>query len=101
MPERAVTTCTNHCGQCHRHFHSLAGFDAHHRLDETGWPRCLDPLDLVDLTGNERLEALTEHGECRMYAETQYDVTIWTIAGARERFTHWHEKGPESPAAAA
>lgn len=75
-----ATTCTSHCSQCGRHFHSLKAFDAHHDRDDTGWPVCLDPLDLVDRDGRERLVALTEHGECRMYAEFQRDVTIWTHA---------------------
>ena len=93
-----TTTCTYHCSQCGRHFHSLGGFDAHHRVDETGWPRCLDPIDLVDLTGKERLEALTHDGECRVYAERQTGVTIWTVAGSRERLGHIYRKGPEGSA---
>lgn len=71
-------TCTNHCSQCGRHFHSLRAFDIHHDHDETGWPVCLDPLDLLDRGGAERLVALGA-GECRMY-EPQFGVTVWTIA---------------------
>jgi hypothetical protein len=103
MLERALpaVTCTNHCGSCHRHFHSLDAFDAHHRRDEEGWVVCLDPVDLVDLTGKDRLEALTEHGECRMYTDVQRNVTIWTVAGSREKAARWRARASESPSAAA
>jgi hypothetical protein len=80
-----ATTCTYHCSQCGRHFHSLDGFDVHHERDDTGWPVCLDPLDLIDRDGRVRLEVVTTDGECRVYAEVQRGVTIWTTAGARER----------------
>lgn len=73
-------TCTNHCGQCSRHFHSLEAFDLHHARDESGWPICLDPIDLVDRDGRERLVALTTRGECRIY-ERVVGVTIWTVVG--------------------
>lgn len=76
-----MTTCTNHCSQCGRHFHSLEAFDTHHSHDETGWPVCLDPLDLVDRDGRERLVALSRDGECRIYAKVEHHVTIWTVAG--------------------
>ena len=98
MAERGtpITTCTNHCSACRLHFHSLAAFEAHRR----GFA-CLAPADLVDLTGRDRLEVLTEHGECRMYETVERDVTIWTMAGSRERIAHWRENAPvgSSPAA--
>jgi hypothetical protein len=90
----------------------LDAFDIHHEHDETGWPHCLDPLDLRDRDGRDRLEALTHDGECRVYAEVKHDVTIWTTAGSREKVAAWRaasdarrsvsgEKAPEglSPAA--
>ena len=73
------TTCTNHCGQCGRHFHSLEAFDLHHEHDETGWPVCLGPVDLKDRDGRERLALLTDEGECRMYADVKTKVAIWTL----------------------
>jgi hypothetical protein len=96
-----TTTCTNHCGACGRHFHSLEAFDIHHDHDETGWPICLDPLDLLDRDGRARLEALTEHGECRVYEPLQTDVTIWTMAGSRERMAQVFAKAPVGPPEAA
>jgi hypothetical protein len=92
----SVTTCTNHCSQCGRHFHSLAAFDTHHQRDDTGWPVCLDPVDLVDRDGRERLVALTEHGECRMYADAQRDVTIWTTAQSAEKIAQWRGNAVET-----
>ena len=79
-----TVTCTNHCGQCGRHFHSLSAFDAHHEHDEDGWPVCLDPLDLLDRDKKERLVALTYLGECRAY-DVATDVTIWTEAKGLEK----------------
>jgi hypothetical protein len=96
-----VITCRYHCSPCGRCFHSLDAFDAHHQRDEDGWPQCLDPLDLVDRGGRERLEALTEHGECRVYADVKRDVTIWIVAGSRERVARWREKASESAPQAA
>jgi hypothetical protein len=84
-----ILTCTNHCGTCHRHFHSLEAFDLHKEHDETGWPHCLDPIDLEDRDGKPRLVELGR-GECRMYAEVKRDVIIWTSArdlgGIQRRF---------------
>lgn len=80
-----MTTCTNHCSQCGRHFHSLEAFDVHHDHDETGWPVCLDPLDLLDRYGKERLVALTDDGECRMYPpDAERHITIWTTARSKD-----------------
>ena len=81
MTAGATVTCTNHCSACNRHFHSLQAFDAHHIRDDTGWPVCLDPVDLEDRFGYPRLVALTEHGACRVYAKPQTDCKIWTMAG--------------------
>ena len=92
------TTCTYHCSPCGRHFHSLEAFDLHHERDHTGWPHCLDPLDLLDRDGRARLAALTKNGECRVYAEVKRGVTIWTTAGSVERGRRRREKAPESPA---
>ena len=81
-----VTTCTGHCSQCDRHFHSLEAFDLHHERDDTGWPACLDPLDLEDRDGKPRLQALTTEGECRMYPpKVERGVTIWTLPRNLER----------------
>ena len=88
------TNCTNHCGACGRHFHSLSGFDLHHQRDANGWPHCMDPLDLQDRDGRPRLEALTHDGICRMYREEQRGVTVWTVAGSRERLARVHGKVP-------
>jgi hypothetical protein len=73
-----MTTCTYHCSPCGRHFHSLEAFDLHHDHDETGWPICLDPLDLLDRRGREQLVALTDQGKCRLRGN-QDDITIWTM----------------------
>ena len=73
-----LTTCTSHCGQCGRHFHSVKTFDSHHVKDKTGWPQCVDPLDLPEIAPARELVALTRIGECRMYAQLERDVTIWT-----------------------
>lgn len=73
----------------------------HHERDATGWPRCLDPLDLKDRDGKDRLVALTEHGECRMYEETEYDVTVWTGAESLERARRVFRNAPETPGEAA
>ena len=101
MADKTVT-CTNHCGACHRHFHSLDAFDLHHDHDADGRTFCLDPVDLVDRGGKQRLEALTTAGECRVYAQTRYGVTIWIVAGSRERARGvWHADAPESPVQAA
>lgn len=85
-----VTTCTNHCSQCGRHFHSVAAFDIHLARDETGWPVCLDPIDLEDRDGRPRLEVLSTEGECRMYDDgsgtnIKRPVMVWTTAGTAER----------------
>lgn len=105
MASETTTTCTNHCGACGQHFHSLGGFEIHRigSFDDPDDPRrCAHAIDLLDRDGKERLEIVTEHGECRMYAETLYDVTIWTMAGNRERAQAlWGEKAPESPVEAA
>jgi hypothetical protein len=90
------TNCTYHCSPCGRHFHSLNAFDAHHEHDETGWPICLDPLDLEDRDGKPRLVALTHDGACRMYADAeQYGVTVWTTADYK-RMGAYFTPGPES-----
>jgi hypothetical protein len=86
-------TCTNHCSQCGRHFHSLEAFDVHHEHDETGWPVCLDPLDLEDRDGRSRLIALGV-GECRVYPEVERDVTIWTTARYKRLGAYFD--GPQS-----
>lgn len=101
MAKSPVTTCTSHCGHCHRHFHSLDAYDIHLEHDKDGWPHCLDPVDLVDRDGRERLEVLTTEGECRMYVEVQRDVTVWTTVGSRERVARWRARASESPAQAA
>jgi len=82
-------TCTNHCGACGRHFHSLKAFDLHRigdyaSNDPETRRRCADPLDLEDRDGRPRLIALGL-GECRMRAEVLHDVTIWTTADYRAR----------------
>lgn len=82
-----MTTCTNHCGPCGRHFHSLAAFDIHKQHDADGWPHCLDPLDLQDRDGRQRLEALTHAGRCEAYEPVRLGVTVWTTAGSRERLS--------------
>ena len=89
-----ATNCTNHCGMCGRHFHSLAGFDVHHAHDKDGQSHCMDPLDLQDRDGRPRLEALTHDGICRMYREDQHGVTVWTVAGSRERLARVHREAP-------
>lgn len=88
MARHKTTTCTYHCSQCGRHFHSLTSFDAHQRDDENRWPVCLSPFDVLDRDDKERLVALTEHGECRMMGlnangspREDPDATIWTLAG--------------------
>jgi hypothetical protein len=84
-------TCTNHCSRCGRHFHSTRAFDIHLAHDETGWPVCLDPLDLEDRDGKPRLEALTTDGTCEIGSHAdeypppvEHGVTIWVKAGSRE-----------------
>jgi hypothetical protein len=61
----------------------------------------MDPVDLQDRDGRPRLEALTHDGICRMYREDQYGVTVWTVAGSRERLARVHGKAsvdlPEAP----
>ena len=85
-----TVTCTNHCGACGRHFHSLVAFDMHRVGDfasndpEMG-RHCESPLDLLDKNGEMRLEALTEDGVCRVYEPAEAHVTIWTTTGATER----------------
>lgn len=91
-----ATTCQYHCSPCGRHFHSLRAFDVHHTRDEEDRLVCLDPLDLVDRDGRERLEALTHEGECRVYSEHRIGVTIWIMAGSRERMGQIYGKAPES-----
>ena len=91
------TTCTYHCSPCGRHFHSLEAFDLHHERDHTGWPHCLDPLDLLDRDGKARLVALTEAGECRVHSETKRGVTIWTSARSADAVARWRAKAPQGP----
>jgi hypothetical protein len=79
-----MTTCTYHCSPCGRHFHSLAAFDVHHERNDDGWPCCAAPLDLVDKHGQERLVALTDAGECRVYSDVEHGVMIWTGAGYKQ-----------------
>lgn len=88
-----ATNCTYHCSVCGRHFHSLGGFDLHHERDSAGWPHCMDPVDLQDRDGRPRLEALTHSGICRVYGD-QHGVTVWTVAGSRERLARVHGKAP-------
>lgn len=95
-----ATNCTYHCAACGRHFHSLGGFDLHHHHDKEGRSTCMDPVDLQDRDGRPRLEALTHDGICRIYEE-QRGVTVWTVAGSRERLAKVHGKAsvglPEAP----
>jgi hypothetical protein len=76
-----MTNCTNHCGACGLHFHSLAAFDAHRQGDyakPTGTEEgrhCVHPFDM-----DGRLVAITEYGVCKMYAEPQIGITVWTLA---------------------
>lgn len=81
-----ATTCTNHCGACGQHFHSLHGFDAHRTgdysrpLGSLGGRRCLD-AELVDA-----LAPLTVDGVCRICrGPEQHGVTIYTTADYKER----------------
>jgi len=55
----------------------------------------MDPLDLQDRDGRPRLEALTHDGICRI-REEQRGVTVWTVAGSRERLAKAHGKVPVS-----
>jgi hypothetical protein len=84
MSDAHIYHCQYHCGACGRHFSSIDGFDLHKMHDAAGWPHCLDPLDLEDRAGHPRLEALTHDGRCRAY-ETLHGVTVWTVAGSREK----------------
>lgn len=86
-----TTTCTHHCSQCGRCFHSLESFDLHHEHDESGWPVCLDPLDLRDRDGLERLVTSTTAGECRVYATVNRSATIWTTARSAEIMARWQQ----------
>jgi hypothetical protein len=76
-----MTNCTYHCGACHMHFHSLRSFDAH----RTG-RHCTHPHDHPD----GKFALLTETGICRMYAETAYDVSIWTLRADLDRARGLH-----------
>jgi hypothetical protein len=55
----------------------------------------MDPIDLQDRDGRPRLEALTHDGICRI-REEQHGVTIWTVAGSRERLGKVFPKGSVS-----
>jgi hypothetical protein len=102
MPK--TVTCTNHCGSCGLHFHSVKAFDAHRQGDFASndpvlGRHCVHPLDM-----DGRLVALTGDGVCRMYEDAsrpgegvQRQVTIWTLAGFEERSRQLrvaHESGP-------
>ena len=85
-----ATTCTNHCGACGRHFHSLAAFDMHRvgdfsSNDPETRRRCESPLDLLDQDGEMRLVKITETGVCRAYEPAEAPVEVWTVAGSLER----------------
>jgi hypothetical protein len=101
-----VKTCTYHCSKCGRHFHSLESFDAHRTGNyasddpETG-RRCLAPCEVLDARGLERLVAITEEGECRLYAKTERNVTIWTLRREPGRFARIRSDAAESLAQAA
>jgi hypothetical protein len=58
-------------------------------------------MDLEDRDGKPRLEALTADGECRIGSPPSSGVTIWTVAGSRERVAAWREKHAHSPVRAA
>lgn len=74
---KRTPTCRWHCGGCHRHFTSLATFDAH-RKGEYG----VDGLDGRHCTEPEGME--TVEGVCRMYGEPT-EATIWVDGEARKR----------------
>jgi hypothetical protein len=73
--------CRYHCSPCGRHFSSLDAFDLHHVRDDTGWPVCVDPIDLEEMKGKPILAVLTTDGVCDVYAEKVENVTIWARAG--------------------
>jgi hypothetical protein len=95
-----TTCCTSHCSPCGRHFHSVAAFDLHRVGKFATGRHCASPNELVAEDGSPMLEALTDSGECRMYATVECNVTVWTLAGARQKaaeaFTG-SRCGPESP----
>lgn len=81
-------TCTYHCSACGSHFHSLEAFDSHRSGDYASndpnlGRHCDDPADRLDASGNARLVVLTDDGECRMYADVQTGVAIWTTTRQR------------------
>jgi hypothetical protein len=79
-----MTKCTNHCGGCGSHFHSLRAFDAHRSGPWDGQRLCW----AADNKKAERLEPL--HGSCDLTAEDMSDVRIWRdrehAGGVRTRF---------------
>jgi hypothetical protein len=81
-----IVRCTNHCGACGRHFHSLRAFDKHRLTStRTGKRRCMDPADRGDVDGHALYSVLTEDGLCKLsHGPAQHGVTIWTLRAAPE-----------------
>lgn len=103
MSKTRNVCCTNHCracgGEAGRHFHSVAAFDAHRTGDfSSNDPdtrrRCLNPIEVLDRDGNERLVALSTTGVCTADLDApQTGVTIWTMREGLERARdHWGSK---------
>lgn len=81
-------TCTDHCGGCGRHFHSLAAFDCHRvgGFEDPADPRrCADPA-----TEALKLQIWTQEGYCDLSeSESVHPVVIWQMVpnrSAQERF---------------
>jgi hypothetical protein len=94
-----MPNCAYHCGACGLHFRSLEAFDMHRQGDFAEPPRteegrhCAHPFDM-----DGRLVAITEDGVCRMYAEHERGVTVWSTARSRDRAPAGHWRQPPDPA---
>jgi hypothetical protein len=83
----ARQTCTMHCSDCGRHFHSLAAFDAHlRRVNEGVNDHGARSYDLKHLDGSDvGLEAWTREGHCDLVWPHVSGVTIWQMPMTAER----------------
>lgn len=86
MADRTVG-CAFHCSSCGAHFSSESAFDTHRvgRFSPNE-RRCVEPADATDRKGRAKFEPRSTSAVCRLGREPRVGVTVWTLAGAADRW---------------